>query len=130
MGRFGPYIRHDGKFVSLPKGADPLEIELEEAIELIEAKEQKDREKIIQLFEEEPELQVLNGRYGPYIAYKKANYKIPKTVDPKELTLEECMKITEVDLGTYGGTKDEKKLVDHDGACCFDQRFCLCRRKR
>ena len=95
VGRFGPYIRHDGKFVSLPKGVDPLEIELDEAIELIEAKEQKDREKIIQLFEEEPELQVLNGRYGPYISYKKSNYKIPKTVDPKELTLEECMKIIE-----------------------------------
>ncbi len=71
VGRFGPYIRHNSKFVSLPKGVDPLEIELEEAIVLIEAKEQKDREKLILSFEEEPELQVLNGRYGPYITYQR-----------------------------------------------------------
>ena len=95
VGRFGPYVRHDGKFVSLPKGADPLEIELEEAIELIEEKEKKDREKIIQIFDAEPDLQVLNGRYGPYIAYKKSNYKIPKKMDPSALTLEECMQIIE-----------------------------------
>ncbi len=95
VGRFGPYARHDGKFVSLPKGMDPHEIELDEAIELIEAKEKKDRERIIQIFDEEPDLQVLNGRYGPYIAYKKSNYKIPKKVDPHTLTLEECMKLIE-----------------------------------
>lgn len=74
VGRFGPYIRHDNKFVSLPKGVDPLEITAEEAIELIEAKEQKDREKVIKTFTEDPEVQVLNGRYGPYIAYRKKNY--------------------------------------------------------
>ncbi len=95
VGRFGPYVRHDGKFVSLSKGMDPYEIELDEAIELIEAKEKKDRERIIQTFDKQPDLQVLNGRYGPYIAYKKSNYKIPKAVDPHALTLEECMKIIE-----------------------------------
>ncbi|MDD4158666.1 MAG: type I DNA topoisomerase [Proteiniphilum sp.] len=95
VGRFGPYIRHNNKFVSLPKGADPLEIELDEAIGLIEAKEQKDREKIIRTFGDEPDLQVLNGRYGPYIAYQKSNYKIPKGVKPDELTLEECRRIIE-----------------------------------
>ncbi len=93
VGRFGPYVRHDGKFVSIPKGVDPMEITSEEAIELIEEKERKDREKIIKTFEEEPELQVLNGRYGPYIAFKKKNYKIPKKQDPKELKLEDCRKI-------------------------------------
>ncbi|WP_294082827.1 type I DNA topoisomerase [Proteiniphilum sp. UBA5384] len=94
VGRFGPYIRHNNKFVSLPKGVDPLEIQLDEAIELIEAKEKKDREKVIKTFDEEPELQVLNGRYGPYIAYKKSNYKIPKsTGKPEELLLEDCRKI-------------------------------------
>ncbi|MDD4416159.1 MAG: type I DNA topoisomerase [Proteiniphilum sp.] len=93
VGRFGPYIRHNNKFVSLPKGADPLEIQLDEAIELIEEKEKKDLEKIISTFEEEPELQVLNGRYGPYIAYKKKNYKIPKKLKPEELTLEDCRQI-------------------------------------
>lgn len=95
VGRFGPYVRHDNKFVSIPKGIDPLEITGEEAIALIEEKEKKDREKIIQVFDAEPELQVLNGRYGPYIAYKKKNYRIPKTQDPKELTLEMCLKIVE-----------------------------------
>lgn len=93
VGRFGPYIRHNNKFVSLPKGVDPLEIQLDEAIELIEAKEKKDREKIIKTFEEDSELQVLNGRYGPYIAYKKSNYKIPKSQKPEELSLEDCQKI-------------------------------------
>ncbi len=72
---------------------DPLEITLEESIELIEAKEQKDREKLIKSFEEEPGLQVLNGRYGPYITFEKSNYKIPKKMVPAELTLEECRAI-------------------------------------
>lgn len=93
VGRFGPYIRHNSKFVSLPKGVDPMEIQLDEAIELIEAKEKKDREKIIKTFEEEPDLQVLNGRYGPYIAYQKSNYKIPKGQKPEELSLDDCRKI-------------------------------------
>ncbi|SFT05018.1 DNA topoisomerase-1 [Porphyromonadaceae bacterium NLAE-zl-C104] len=93
VGRFGPYIRHNNKFVSLPKGVDPLEVQLDEAIELIEAKEKKDKEKIIKTFEEDPDLQVLNGRYGPYIAYKKSNYKIPKGQKPEELSLEDCRKI-------------------------------------
>ncbi len=108
VGRFGPYIRHDNKFVSLPKGVDPMEIQLDEAIELIEEKEKKDREKIIKTFEEEPELQVLNGRYGPYIAYKKSNYKIPKSRKPEELSLEDCRKIiAETDKG-----KDSKVAKD------------------
>ncbi len=93
VGRFGPYIRHDNKFVSLPKGVDPLEITAEEAVGLIEAKEKKDREKIIRTFAEDPDLQVLNGRYGPYIAYKKKNFKIPKSQKPEELTFEQCKAI-------------------------------------
>lgn len=93
IGRFGPYIRHNSKFVSLPKEVDPLEIQLDEAIILIEDKEKKDAEKIIQVFEEEPELQVLNGRFGPYIKFEKNNYKIPKGTDPKELTIDDCKKI-------------------------------------
>lgn len=93
IGRFGPYVRHDNKFVSIPKDADPMSISLEEAIALIEEKERKDREKIIKTFEEEPALQVLNGRYGPYISFEKTNYKIPKKFTPQELTLEECRQI-------------------------------------
>ena len=109
VGRFGPYIRHNSKFVSLPKGVDPLEIQLDEAIELIAAKEKKDREKIISTFEEDPDLQVLNGRYGPYIAYKKSNYKIPKGQKPEELTLDDCRKIiADTDKGKAAGKSTTK----------------------
>lgn len=90
IGRFGPYVKHASKFVSIPKTDSPSEINIERAIELIEAKRKADREKVISTFEEEPELQVLNGRFGPYIAFNGANYKIPKTTDPKGLSLEDC----------------------------------------
>ncbi|MBN1598032.1 MAG: type I DNA topoisomerase [Bacteroidales bacterium] len=96
IGRFGPYIRHDSKFYSLKKGIDdPYKITEERAIELIEAKREQDKNKVIKTFSEEPELHILNGRWGPYIAYKKKNYKIPKKAKPTELTLEDCMKIIE-----------------------------------
>jgi len=104
VGRFGPYVKHDGKYVSLPKEMDPLKITAEEAIALIEAKEQKDREKIIKTFPEEPELQVLNGRYGPYISFQKENYKIPKKMNPSELTLDDCRAI----IAEAGNDKDKK----------------------
>lgn len=111
IGRFGPYIRHDNKFVSLPKEIDPLEVTAEEAIQLIEEKERKDREKIIKTFEEEPDLQVLNGRYGPYISYKKENFKIPKSQKPEELTLEQCKKIIEEAPKTTSAKKTTKKTT-------------------
>ena len=96
VGRFGPYIRHDGKFVSIPKDFAPTEITLEEASELIEAKRKSDANKIVKTFDEDPAMQILNGRFGVYIAYNKSNYKIPKTIsDPAALTLEECRKIVE-----------------------------------
>ncbi len=94
IGRFGPYVRHDSKFVSIPKEEDPMDIELDRAIELIEAKRKADREKFINSFEsEEGEIQVLNGRWGPYIAFNKKNFKIPKETEAKDLTLEDCQKI-------------------------------------
>ena len=93
VGRFGPYIKHEGKFFSLPKELDPHTIEEDEAIEVIEKKRKEDKEKIIQTFEEEPGLIVQKGRYGPYISFEKKNYKIPKTVVPEELTLEDVRKI-------------------------------------
>jgi DNA topoisomerase-1 len=89
-GRFGPYVQHDGKFVSLPKGGDPLAITLEEAIMLIEAKRVAEASKIIKTFDQAPDIQVLNGRYGPYIKAGDLNVKIPKDADPRELTLAEC----------------------------------------
>ena len=94
IGRFGPFIRHDGKFVSIPKDKNPISITLEEAIELIQQKRAKDENRFIKKFEEEPELEILNGRYGPYIAYKGKNYRIPKTgYTPAEMTLADCMKL-------------------------------------
>lgn len=93
VGRFGPYISHNSKYVSLPKGYDPMEVTYDEAIELIEAKRKSEAEKTIKTFAEDPEVQILNGRYGPYIAYKKSNYKIPKGVVPQDLSLGACMDI-------------------------------------
>lgn len=97
VGRFGPYVRLDGKFTSLAKTDDPYTITFERAMELVEQKKAKDilTKTPIKTFDAEPELQVLNGRYGPYIAYKGKNYKIPKGTEPSELTLEECMKLTQ-----------------------------------
>ena len=92
-GRFGPYIRFADKFISIPKDMDPLEISLDDAVALINAKREADAKKSIKTFAEDPELEILNGRYGPYIAYKKKNYKLPKDSVPAELTHEECMQI-------------------------------------
>jgi len=93
-GRFGPYVRHNNKYISLPKGIDPMEITLEEAVELIEAKRKAEEEKHIKRFED-TDLEVLNGRFGPYICYKGTNYKLPKTLTtaPAELTYSQCMEI-------------------------------------
>ena len=94
IGRFGPFIRHNGKFVSIPKDKNPISITLAEAIELIQQKREKDENRFIKKFEEDPELEILNGRYGPYIAYKGKNYRIPKTgYTPAEMTLADCMKL-------------------------------------
>lgn len=105
IGRFGPYVRHDNKFVSLKKNIDdPYTVSAERAIELIEEKREKDRNKFIKTFDDEPDLQVLNGRWGPYIAYQKKNFKIPKGTEATELTKEDCMKIIE-----EAGKKKTKK---------------------
>lgn len=96
IGRFGPYVRHGKSFVSLkPKeGDDPYSVDLERAIELIEAKKEADKNKFIAVFDKEkPEIQVLRGRYGPYIKSGRSNYKIPKDRVPEELTREDCLEI-------------------------------------
>ena len=96
IGRFGPYIKHDNKFVSIPKEYAPAAITLEEAIQLIVDKRDAEIKKVVKTFEEDADMQILNGRYGIYIAYKKSNYKIPKTVkEPAELTFEDCKEIIE-----------------------------------
>ncbi|MFK7900711.1 MAG: type I DNA topoisomerase [Cyclobacteriaceae bacterium] len=110
IGRFGPYIRHDSKFVSIPKEESPYEILLDRAIELIEAKRKSDAEKFIKGFEENPDIQILNGRWGPYIKAGKKNVKIPKDKEPLDLTLEECLDLAEKtpDKKPRGGTKKKK----------------------
>ena len=93
IGRFGPYLKYDGTFVTIPKGYDPYHITIEEAKKLIAEKKEKEANKLIKSFPEDAKLQILNGRYGPYISYNKANYKIPKGTVPAELSFEETMKI-------------------------------------
>jgi len=96
IGRFGPYIKHDSKFISLEKDVDdPYSIDLERAIILIESKREKDLNAIIKVFEQDPEVKLLNGRWGPYIAFKKNNYKIPKGTDATKLSFEDCVKLIE-----------------------------------
>ena len=94
-GRFGPYVLHDRKYTSLPKSIDPMSITLEEAIALIEEKRQQDNQKHLKIFLEDPKLEVLDGRYGPYLSYDGKNYRLPKNMHEraKELTYDECMKI-------------------------------------
>ena len=111
-GRFGPYIKFGAAYVSLPGKHDPLTISLEEAVEIILEKRKADAEKVIKKFDEEPELQVLNGRFGPYIAYKKSNYKLPKNITPAELSLEECLEIIrKQDEGEKPAAKTRKKYT-------------------
>ncbi|OKS86891.1 type I DNA topoisomerase [Mucilaginibacter polytrichastri] len=90
IGKFGPYIRHNSAFYSLPKGIDPLEVSEQQAIDIILEKRKKDAEKLMKTFDENPDMKILNGRWGPYIEFGKLNVKIPKGKEPLELTYEEC----------------------------------------
>ena len=94
-GRFGPYILHNKKYTSLPKTEDPMTVTLDTAIKLIEEKRQQEAQRHIKQFEEDAKLEILNGRYGPYIAYDGKNYRIPKAQHDKaaQLTYEQCMEI-------------------------------------
>jgi DNA topoisomerase-1 len=103
IGRFGPYIRHDNKFVSLKKDVDdPYTIDLETAIERIKEKREEDIKKVLKTFDEEPELKILKGRWGPYIVYKGKNYRMPKSANVDELDVKACLEIVEK------GTKSSK----------------------
>ena len=94
-GRYGPYVQYGKQYVSLPKGSDPMNFSFDEAVALIEEKKQADEKRHLKHFEEEPEMEVMNGRYGPYIAYKGKNYRLTKAQAAKadQLTLEDCLKI-------------------------------------
>lgn len=105
-GRFGPYILHAGKYTSITKGTDPMEITLDEAIMLIKQKLLDERQKHLKQFDEEPELEVRNGRYGAYLFYKGKNYKLPKNAgDPLKLTAQECLDIINEQGEKSGSTK-------------------------
>jgi len=94
QGRFGPYIRHKNKFYSLPKDQDLMAVSLEEAIKIIDEKRKAAAENTIKVFDKE-EILVLKGRYGPYLKKGKRNYRIPKSIDPESITLEQCLEIVE-----------------------------------
>jgi DNA topoisomerase-1 len=103
IGKYGPYIKHNNQFYSLGKGDDPTDISEARAIKLIEEKREAELKKVIRKFDEEPDLSILRGPYGPYISYKKKNYRIPKSTDPESLKLDDCMKIIETQA--KGGKK-------------------------
>ena len=94
-GKYGPYVSHKGSYVSVPKGVDPMEITFEQAVIMMHRKHQEEAERHLKAFEEDAELEVLNGRYGPYITYKGNNFRLPKNMHEhaKDLTYEECMEI-------------------------------------
>ena len=109
VGRFGPYVLHNKVYVSLPKTLDPMKVTLEEAEQLILEKRAKEAERHIKKFDEEPELEILNGRYGPYIAYKGNNYKIPKDIVPQDLSLKSCLELVKIQDEKGPGTSAKGK---------------------
>lgn len=106
-GRFGPYVHHDGKYASLPKGSDPLKVTLEEAEAIILAKRDADAKRHMKKFDEDPELEVMNGPYGPYISYKKKNYRLSKAQKENAMALsyDDCMKIVNSESSRSKGSK-------------------------
>jgi len=110
IGRFGPYVKHKSAFYSLTKEDDPLTVSKDRAIEIIEKKRNQDKENTIKQFDENPDVKILNGRYGPYISIQKKNYRIPKSKDPKSLTLQDCLDIAEKSSKSkHGGSQRKTK---------------------
>src|SRR5690606_14471801 len=99
VGRFGPYVRHNSAFYSIPKGIDPLDVTEEQAIEIIVEKRKKDAEKVIRVFDENPEAQIENGRWGPFIRFGKQNIKIPKGTDVDTITYQNVLEWAQEDSG-------------------------------
>jgi DNA topoisomerase-1 len=114
IGRFGPYIRHNSAFYSLPKGVDPLDVTEEECIQIIQEKRQKDIEKVIRVFDENPDAQIEQGRWGPFIRFGKQNLKIPKGTEIEKISYEDVLKWAEADAPkgkTVKAKTAEKKTV-------------------
>ena len=93
VGRFGPYVRHAGKFYSLPKDTDPLSCTAEQAIEIIREKRESEEKSLLKSFAEDADLSIRTGRFGLYLKYKTDNYKLPKDVDPTSMSYDDCMKL-------------------------------------
>jgi DNA topoisomerase-1 len=112
IGRFGPYLRHDGKFISLKKEYDPHTVSEEDAIIIIEAKRVSDAEKFIKVFDEDPTFQILNGRWGPYLKAGKKNVKLPKDREPSCFTYEECVELDKNAVETKGKKRVFRKKAE------------------
>lgn len=112
IGRFGPYIRHNSIFVSLKKEDDPMTVTADRCVELIQAKRQAEIDKYIKTFPENPEVQLLNGRWGPYLVIGQNNYKLPKGIDPKTLSLQDCLDIAADPKNASKGNRFKKKTVE------------------
>ena len=110
VGKYGPYVRHDNKYISIPKGVDPLAITLDEAIKLIEEKREEDRRRVLRTFDEDPELQLLNGRYGPYLSKAGKNYKLPRSKNLEQISYEDCLAIMREADSAAETEEDEKKV--------------------
>lgn len=95
QGKFGPYIRHNGLFYSIPASQDPLSLSMDMAVDIINSKREQDKSKTIKTFTENPDMKVINGRFGPYISFEKKNYKIPKNLDPANISYTECVELIE-----------------------------------
>jgi len=111
-GRFGAYIFYNKQYITLPKEEDPLTITLEAAVKLIEEKKSQEQQRHIKTFDEDPKMEVLNGRYGPYVAYDGTNYRLPRTMHARaaELTYEECKKVVdETPVRTAPKTRKARK---------------------
>ena len=111
QGRFGPYIKYKTKFYSLPKGVDPLVVELEEAMEIIRLKDKAEAEKLIKVFEEDAAIQILNGRWGPYLTDGYLNAKLPKDRDPKSMAFDECVELLKDGKPARGAKKPVAKKL-------------------
>jgi DNA topoisomerase-1 len=111
IGRFGPYIRHNAAFYSLPKGVDPLDVTEEQAIEIIKEKRQKDKDKIIRIFDENPDARIENGRWGPFVRFGKQNLKIPKGTEVEKITYADVLKWAEEDPKASKSAKKTTKTA-------------------
>ncbi|MBR4829611.1 MAG: type I DNA topoisomerase [Muribaculaceae bacterium] len=108
VGHYGPYVKHNGKYASIPEGISPNSITFDEAVSLILEQREAEAKKVLKTFDEEPDLKVMNGRYGPYIVYKKQNVKIPKGMDAESLTLEDCRAIVSDESNVSKGAASKR----------------------